>query len=618
MADVSFNVANPYQVQLEELARRQKMAEIMQQQAFQPIQRSSYQGIEAPISPLSGIAKALQMYMGGRAQKDISEEKKALGERYKTESSDILGKAFEAGAGTPAIPGKMVAETSFAPSGSDLTDVGVARVPEGQAGAGNIVQPAYTVPGQAAVPPNSQKMAQLLMTSPDPAHKAFGLQEMQKNLQMQRFMNAGNAGNVPAAPVAAPTAAPISSGMPGAAPAAPAPQVAAPTTPQAAALSLFGGPAGGQSMAVWMQIDPSGKAYTEQLAKDYTDQNKPTDKIRELRAAGIPENSDAFKFALTDTATQGGIWRRDPITGALSLAPGYAKGQGDVTSATEKAKSESAISTREVGGRNVSGTDRQFKVLFTGEADTDQEAQSVTTWAARNGINVKIQGPRPQAIGTPQGPGGNVAVPIAGGIKNLTQAEIAGSRTTAEGRAKNEVAREEQLLRTGYQESQSMLNNLDVMESLSANPNVAQGKLADQISGLKSIGQSLGIRTEGLPAEEVITAISVEMSLKAKNQGGTNLMPGAMAVAETRLLQSMSPQLAQSKDGRDLLIQILRQKALRDQKISELATEYYDRNGKLDYNFEKQVREYAKANPMFTPAQIKLYEDARKRIVGQK
>jgi len=159
---------------------------------------------------------------------------------------------------------------------------------------------------------------------------------------------------------------------------------------------------------------------------------------------------------------------------------------------------------------------------------------------------------------------------------------------------------------------------LDVMESLSANPNVAQGKLADQISGLKSIGQSLGIRTEGLPAEEVITAISVEMSLKAKNQGGTNLMPGAMAVAETRLLQSMSPQLAQSKDGRDLLIQILRQKALRDQKISELATEYYDRHGKLDYNFEKQVREYAKANPMFTPAQIKLYEDARKRIVEQK
>lgn len=421
MADVSFNIANPYQTQLEELARRQKMAEIMQQQSFQPIERSSYQGIEAPISPLSGLAKALQGYMSGKAQRDISEEKKALGERYKTESSDILGKAFEAGAGTLAIPDKMVAETSFAPSGSDLTDVGVARVPEGQAGAGNIVQPAYTVPGQAAVPPNSQKMAQLLMTSPNPAHQAFGLQEMQKNLQTQRFMNAGNA---PSAPVAAPPG--ISN-----APAAPsASQVAAPTTPQAAALSRFGGPAGGQPMTVWMQIDPSGKAYTEQLARDYTDQNKPTDKIRELRAAGVKEGSNAWNFALTDVATQGGIWRRDD-QGNLKLVPGFAEGQGNIKKAETIATAENAISTREVGGRNVSGTDRQFKVLLTGEADTDQEAQSVAKWAARNGINVNIQGPKPQSIRTSQVLSETVAGPILGGIQNPTMAQAAEAKEYA-------------------------------------------------------------------------------------------------------------------------------------------------------------------------------------------
>jgi len=430
MADVSFNIANPYQTQLEELARRQKMAEIMQQQSFQPIERSSYQGIEAPISPLSGLAKVLQGYMSGKAQRDISEEKKALGERYKTESSDILGRAFEAGAGTPATPGRMVAETSFAPSGSDLTDVNVARVPEGQAGAGNIVQPAYTVPGQAAVPPNSQRMAQLLMTSPNPAHQAFGLQEMQKNLQTQRFMNAGNAGNVLAAPVAGPTAAPMLPGMPGA-PAAPsAPQVAAPTTPQAAALSRFGSPAGGQPMALWLELPNGREKYLEQLAKDFTDQNKPTDKIRELRAAGVKEGSDAWNFALTDVATQGGIWRRD-AQGNIKLVPGFAEGQGNIKEAETTAASKNAISTREVGGRNVSGTDRQFKVLFTGEADTDQEAQSVATWAASNGINVKIQGPRPQAIGTQQGPGETVSAPIAGGIQNPTAAQAAEAKEYA-------------------------------------------------------------------------------------------------------------------------------------------------------------------------------------------
>jgi hypothetical protein len=220
------------------------------------------------------------------------------------------------------------------------------------------------------------------------------------------------------------------SGMPGAAPAAPAPQVAAPTTPQAAALSRFGGPAGGQSMAVWMQIDPSGKAYTEQLAKDYNDQNKPTDKIRELRAAGVKEGSDAWNFALTDVATQGGIWRRD-AQGNTKLVPGFAEGQGSIKEAETTAASKNALSTREVGGRNVSGTDRQFKVLFTGEADTDQEAQSVATWAARNGINVKIQGPRPQAIGTPQGLSEAVSAPISGGIQNPTASETAGAKEYA-------------------------------------------------------------------------------------------------------------------------------------------------------------------------------------------
>lgn len=120
MADVSFNIANPYQTQLEELARRQKMAEIMQQQAFQPIERSSYQGIEAPISPLSGIAKALQMYMGGREQNKISEERKALGEKYRQESMGDITKFAEM-VGKPAVaaaPGSA----EFMPTGADYAD----------------------------------------------------------------------------------------------------------------------------------------------------------------------------------------------------------------------------------------------------------------------------------------------------------------------------------------------------------------------------------------------------------------------------------------------------------------------------------------------------------------
>jgi len=328
----NFNLPSPYQSELSRIADQQRMAQMLQAQSQAPTERFSYKGIEARTPATAGLAKLLQGLAGGYFQKEARDEEKALGERYKTESSDILRKAFEAGAGTPAVAGRNIPESSFVPSGSDLTDlVPPTRVPEGQPGEGNIVQPAYTIPGRSAVAPNQQEMARLLMTSPNPAHEAFGLQQMQKNAQMQAFINAGNAGNAPA-----PSAAPVAPSG-GAMPTGGAPGAAAGNPPMAAAMSRFGAPAGGQPMAVWMQLDPTGAKYTEQLAKDYTDQNKPTDKIRELRAAGVPEGSDAWNYALTDTATQGGIWRRGP-NGALSLAPGYAAGQAAVTSATKGAE----------------------------------------------------------------------------------------------------------------------------------------------------------------------------------------------------------------------------------------------------------------------------------------
>ena len=172
---VNFNLPSPYQADLAKIAQQQKMAELLQAQSLQPTERYSYKGIEAHTPATAGLAKILQAMGGAYLQKQGLEESKALGERYKTESADILRKAFEAGAGSPAVPGKSVEETSFAPSGSDLTDTNIQRVPEGQPGQGNIVQPAYTIPGRAAVAPNQQEMARLLMTSPNPAHDLGGI-----------------------------------------------------------------------------------------------------------------------------------------------------------------------------------------------------------------------------------------------------------------------------------------------------------------------------------------------------------------------------------------------------------------------------------------------------------
>jgi len=101
-----FNVANPYQLQQQELDRRQKMAEILQQQAFEPVQAGSYMGIQAPISPVQGLAKVLQMYLVNKNQEGLKAEQKALGEKYQADtSSDIqrLIQGLQGQAGSPEM-----------------------------------------------------------------------------------------------------------------------------------------------------------------------------------------------------------------------------------------------------------------------------------------------------------------------------------------------------------------------------------------------------------------------------------------------------------------------------------------------------------------------------------
>lgn len=327
---VPFNIPSPYQAQLEELSNRQKLAEIMQAQSFQPAERFSYKGIEARTSPLTGLAKALQMYMGMKERQDITKERAAIGERYQSDLVDTLSRAQKLSTGTPEIPAapaREVPESSYVPTGMDLAgDIN----PPARTEEGNIIQPAHTIPGRAAVPavePNPQAAVREYFRHP--ATVQLGMAEMQRLRNQQEVANALKSLGVGAPSASGPqalAAEAAAGGAPGPTQAAAARIGAPPFDPRAAALLASGaGNPAIQTMAGWMQ-------------KNFEEANKPTDKIRELRAAGIVEGSPAWNAALTDVATQGGIWRRDPRTGALSLAPGYAAGQGEVTGATEAAK----------------------------------------------------------------------------------------------------------------------------------------------------------------------------------------------------------------------------------------------------------------------------------------
>ena len=82
----TYRAPGPYDEDYRSIARREQLAQILQQQALQPIEAGSYQGIQAPISPLSGIAKVLQGYFAGQQMDSADQARQEL--LYKSENAD--------------------------------------------------------------------------------------------------------------------------------------------------------------------------------------------------------------------------------------------------------------------------------------------------------------------------------------------------------------------------------------------------------------------------------------------------------------------------------------------------------------------------------------------------
>jgi hypothetical protein len=164
MAEYNFNVQDPYAAQAADIARRQKMAEIMQAQALQPIEKFSYNGIEARISPYQGLAKMLQAYMGGRGQAAALEEQKALGEKARSESQSQIKDFIGAITGTPGTDRPAVLDPQEIAQAQDRGAVNGDVSDTGE----------YQIPVTAAVAPDRQKALALALQSSNPMLQSAG------------------------------------------------------------------------------------------------------------------------------------------------------------------------------------------------------------------------------------------------------------------------------------------------------------------------------------------------------------------------------------------------------------------------------------------------------------
>jgi hypothetical protein len=116
MPDVNLN---PYTAESAAIQRRLQMAQLLGQQALQPVEVPQQAGVRA--SPYTGLAKMLQGYMAGSEEKSALEAYKDLAERYQTGNRAEMGSFLEAMQGTPAKelagPAPQGAPTGVSPEG---------------------------------------------------------------------------------------------------------------------------------------------------------------------------------------------------------------------------------------------------------------------------------------------------------------------------------------------------------------------------------------------------------------------------------------------------------------------------------------------------------------------
>jgi hypothetical protein len=181
---------NPYTAENAAIQRRLQMAQILSQQALEPLPIPQQQGVRA--SHLAGLAKILQGYNAGQQERSALEQQQGLINKIGTEANDWIAN-YGGIKGTPNTP-----EQIYTPGSGDYRDNPNLMVnPQGQA-----IQPAQAgIPARARTPEEQQAYLGQGMRNPLTSAMASAL--LSKNIENQDFQNvlrSAGMGNAPSAP----------------------------------------------------------------------------------------------------------------------------------------------------------------------------------------------------------------------------------------------------------------------------------------------------------------------------------------------------------------------------------------------------------------------------------
>lgn len=562
VSNVGFqNPGFDYGADLSKIERSRALAAQLQQHSMEQDPTQSVGGWAIKQSPWSGLAKALQGGTAGYVHSRADQQQRDLSAKAQQDYQQMLAKGIGQLQGTPGSP-----------------------MPSAELGGGPEQPAAQPDPAGAMGTFGSHPMGATMMP--------LAMQEMSR----QRLAQALRGGSAPQGPQQAPGMQ-QAGGMP---------QGQAPQQPQQQ--SPTGGPAGGIPMEAWLQADPTGKLYMEQLAKERTPIN--------VRPGGTVYTPGVGPQFYAPNLPQGSVPVNLQQPGAgVQAIPGAQAVQAGNAAATEAGKAPYELNTYNTPGTPTVLTRQQAIQAATGQPmpQPGQPQAPQQQPNAPQGLPPNVpqqdapafqyvqdqarQGLPARALGNSQ-----YAGPQTPGMKLQDQGE--GAQQHAAGTEVGKFFGDTYAsLQRGAMDASSKLSRLSRMETLLKD--VDTGKLTPAGTNIAAYAKSLGIDMDPkLDNKQAAEALTNEIALQARNPSGGAGMPGALSDSDRNFLSSMTPGLAKTPGAREMIMETSRKLAKRDQEVAKLARDYYKKNGNtLDNGFFDELQNFSNANPLFKDSQ---------------
>jgi len=229
----------------------------------------------------------------------------------------------------------------------------------------------------------------------------------------------------------------------------------------------------------------------------------------------------------------------------------------------------------------------------------DSAAQGFTTPPT---VNMTAPGYRNPTLGLAQG------MPSGGRPVLQSVAEAEAQKAAALVGPKADTVYAEQTAKDVVEQRKSIMSAADAAPNNIAKYQQIGRLLADVDGGrltptgydVASYLNSIGVKVnKNLPNVEAARAMANEAALSLRNPSGGAGMPGALSDGDRKFLSGMTPNEAQSAQGRTKIIDTYIALQKRNQQVAEFARKYENKYGRLDNGFFSQLQGWANSNPLF-------------------